>query len=103
MTPLVSVIIPPVRKRSEELTQQDIGAEADFAFIDGDHSYEAVRRDFECILPMLSARALVALHDSTSEEFPGVSRFIGEMLATGQWFLAGNAGSLTCIRRGPLP
>jgi len=95
--------IVPVRKRSEELTQQDIGAEVDFVFIDGEHSYEAVRRDFECILPMLSARALVAFHDSTYGEFPGVSRFIGETLARGQWFLAGNVGGLTCIRRGPLP
>jgi len=91
--------IVPVRKRSEELTQQDVGAEVDFVFIDGDHSYEAVHQDFECILPLLTARALVAFHDSTYDRFPGVSRFIGETLASGQWFIAGNVGSLTYIRR----
>jgi cephalosporin hydroxylase len=35
----------------------------DFLFIDGDHSYEGVRRDFELYSPLAAAGALVAFHD----------------------------------------
>lgn len=35
----------------------------DFAFIDGDHSYEGVRADWETYAPMVRPGGLVALHD----------------------------------------
>ena len=35
----------------------------DFIFIDGDHSYEGVRRDFELYKSMLSPRGYIAFHD----------------------------------------
>ena len=35
----------------------------DFLFLDGDHSYDGVRRDFENYAPLVSARGLIALHD----------------------------------------
>lgn len=91
--------IVPIRKRSSEVSFADVGDSVEFVFIDGDHSYSALRCDFECVEPMLTARAIVGFHDSTYDEFPGVSRFIGESLASGQWFIAGNVESLTWLRR----
>ena len=35
----------------------------DFIFIDGDHSYEGVKRDFELYKPLLSARGYIGFHD----------------------------------------
>jgi predicted O-methyltransferase YrrM len=45
------------------LSETLAGAEIDFLMIDGDHTYEGVRRDFELYSPLLSASGLVAFHD----------------------------------------
>ena len=39
------------------------GREVDFLMIDGDHSYEGVRRDFELYAPLVRDEGLVAFHD----------------------------------------
>jgi cephalosporin hydroxylase len=51
----------------------------DFLFIDGDHSYEGVRRDFELYAPFVRSGGIVALHDIASPIAPGVSRFWEEL------------------------
>ena len=38
----------------------------DFIFIDGDHSFEGLRGDWEAWSPLVAARGIVALHDSCS-------------------------------------
>ena len=35
----------------------------DFMFIDGDHTYEGVRKDFEMYAPLVRKNGLIALHD----------------------------------------
>lgn len=58
-----------LRKNSHKLQTlaqiQDIlrGNELDFLFIDGDHSYEGVRKDFEMYSPLVRAGGVVAFHD----------------------------------------
>lgn len=86
-----------VRKRSDQLVQDDVPAPVGLAFIDGDHSYASCIRDFETVVPFLHPNAIVAFHDATS--FAGVSRAIGENLATRRWCMAGNTQSLVWIRR----
>jgi predicted O-methyltransferase YrrM len=39
----------------------------DFLFVDGDHSYEGVKSDFDLFAPWLRPEALVAFHDTTWE------------------------------------
>ena len=45
---------------------QNGGAAFDFVFIDGDHTYEGLRDDWESWSPLIGARGIVALHDSRS-------------------------------------
>ncbi len=95
-TAAISTFITPVRKRSGELACADVGGPVQLAFIDADHSYAAVRGDFAKIRHWLAPDAVVAFHDASSWE--GVSRFVGELFASGEWRIAGNVDSLVWIR-----
>jgi predicted O-methyltransferase YrrM len=48
------------RKRVEEALD---GRTVDLLFIDGDHSYEGVRRDFEMYAPLVGHEGVIAFHD----------------------------------------
>ena len=85
-----------VRRKSEELSVDDISAQLDLVFIDGDHSYLAVKRDFECTSRWVSSDGIVVFHDSN---FKGVSRTIGEALASGEWEIGGHIVNLFWIKR----
>lgn len=39
------------------------GAKLDFLFIDGDHSYDGVKEDFQMYSPLVRSRGLIAFHD----------------------------------------
>jgi predicted O-methyltransferase YrrM len=57
--------------------------EADLVFIDGDHSYEGVKRDWETWSGRISKRGIAAFHDAVS--WPGVAKLIGEILDSGHF------------------
>jgi hypothetical protein len=73
--------------------KQDI--QIDFLFIDGDHSYEGVKTDFELYSKILSDQGIIAIHDTDKEyeksliisedakkdyhSFTGPSKFIEEL------------------------
>lgn len=44
----------------------------DFVFIDGDHTYEGVRRDYEMYSPLVKKGGIVAFHDIGKNEEGGV-------------------------------
>ncbi len=48
------------------------GKELDFLFIDGDHTYEGVKKDFEMYSPLVRKGGLIAFHDIVGHD-PGVS------------------------------
>jgi predicted O-methyltransferase YrrM len=47
----------------EEVKKILNGKELDFLFIDGDHSYEGVKKDFEMYLPLVRKGGIIAFHD----------------------------------------
>lgn len=57
------------------------GSQLDLLFIDGDHTYEGVKRDFEMYSPMVQAGGLVVFHDIVEIPGPefGVHRFWNEV------------------------
>jgi predicted O-methyltransferase YrrM len=66
-------------------------------FIDGDHSYEGARRDFERWSPLVRAGGTVLFHDAVDtggygNVYPGVARFVSEI--GGGWERRAGAGSI---------
>lgn len=62
--------------------QQTLGAPADFLFIDGDHTYNGVKRDFELYAPLVRGNGLIAFHDIVDgppEAVGGVPEFWREI------------------------
>jgi predicted O-methyltransferase YrrM len=86
-----------IRKRSVELTANDLRFPLELVFIDGDHSYDAVKADFETIRPWLADEAVVAFHDFVAYE--GVRRLVGEVLASGSFRPVGQVKNLCWIRK----
>ena len=52
--------------------------EIDFLFIDGDHFYESVKKDFDAWFPYLSSDGVLAFHDY-DEKHPEVVKFVDEV------------------------
>ena len=52
----------------------------DFCLIDGDHTYEGVRADYEKVLPHLRRGGVIVFQD-VSSHFPGVHAFVEELEA----------------------
>lgn len=93
----VAPLITAIRKRSDELTRDDLPLPVDLVFIDADHSYRAVKGDFEKVRGWVRDGGTIAFHDTIW--FEGVSRVLGEILSTGAWMLGGKADSLVWIRK----
>lgn len=86
-----------IRVDSMKLNLNEVGRRFDLAFIDGDHSYDSAKADFGSVSPCISDNGVVAFHDFSS--FQGVSRVVGEVLATGMWRLEGTVSNLLWIRK----
>ncbi len=90
--------ITMIRKRSEEIDYSDIKAPLSLVFIDGDHSYISVKKDFECVQKWLAEDGIIAFHDFSSIYYEGVTRVVGEALASGKWMIAGQVDRLVWIK-----
>jgi predicted O-methyltransferase YrrM len=94
-----------LRMRSDEAVR-DWSRPIDYLFIDGDHSYDAVRRDFEYWSPHVTPDGTVAFHDALTEapwmdESFGSAQFVGELIADaeGPWEQVDGVDSLAVFRR----
>lgn len=57
------------------------GTMLDLLFIDGDHTYDGVRQDYEMYRPLVRSGGMIAFHDIVHTHWPGcqVDRFWGEL------------------------
>ena len=51
----------------------------DFLFIDGDHSYEGVKKDFEMYSPLVRKGGIIAFHDIVPFGYPTLHKFWNEV------------------------
>lgn len=63
-------------------------------WIDGDHTYDGVRRDFEAWRVHLTDTTIIAFHDSTDQSL-GPYQLIGELTENGEYQVEGSCGSIT--------
>jgi predicted O-methyltransferase YrrM len=75
----------------------------DFLFIDGDHSYEGVRADWQGWTPHLAPGGHVALHDARIEADwtdanSGPTRLLAELRDDPAWQIVGEIDSLAVLR-----
>lgn len=67
-------------------------------WIDGDHSYAGVKRDFECWLPHVAEGACIAFDDSTDPEL-GPRILINELLASRKYEECLNVGKVSVLKK----
>ncbi|MEM8790677.1 MAG: class I SAM-dependent methyltransferase [Pseudomonadota bacterium] len=75
--PRMERIVTKVTANSGDDWTGNVGS-VDFSYIDGDHSYQAVRRDCLKVLSCASENHMMAF-DDYSTQFPGVVRFVEEL------------------------
>ncbi len=92
--------ITAIRKMSTALGPGDLPLPLHLVFIDADHSYAAVKADFEHIEAWLADDAIVAFHDTLAAK--GVTRLVGEIMARPDFCPAGHVNNLTWLRKIPV-
>ena len=77
----------------------------DLLFIDAFHTYDEVRADFYHFYPYLSDDAVIAFHDYSPYKpvFPGIQKFVDELLDSGEWLWEDYRGALISMRRAKSP
>jgi len=71
--------IPAVLDETKKILS---GHELDFLFIDGDHTYEGVKKDFEVYSPLVRKNGMISFHDIVPGPFQnvgGVPKFWNEV------------------------
>jgi Methyltransferase domain/Glycosyl transferase family 2 len=88
-------VVEPVVKRSYEVTWDKPIA---LLFIDGLHDYDNVSRDFHHFEPWVVAGGYIAFHDY-ADYYPGVVRFVDEVIALQQFEVVHHIESMFVIRK----
>jgi len=83
---------------SSEVVVKGWSEEVGLLWIDGDHRYEAVKRDFDCWTPFVSNGSSVALHDSIDPNL-GPSRMVAEAIASNRFRLADQVDLTTVLEK----
>ncbi len=65
-------------------------------WIDGDHSYDGVKRDFKCWLPNLHPSAVIAFDDATDPAL-GPRKLIDELIASGKFSEVASVGKVVVL------
>jgi predicted O-methyltransferase YrrM len=94
------------RHERSDVAVKDWSAPIDFLLIDGDHAYEAARRDWEDWSPHMAPDGVVAFHDAVVGTAPwmdesfGSARFVTELRERENgWQMVESADSLAVFKR----
>jgi predicted O-methyltransferase YrrM len=96
-----------IRQRSQDVGRCWDGGPVDLAFIDGDHSYEGCRDDWESWRDHVSPGGFVAFHDARASRpggsgAPGPTRVVDETFRTSSadgWMLSDEVDALVVVRK----
>ena len=92
-------VVEPIVMTSEQAAAH-MTAPIELLFIDGDHSFEAVRRDAELWLPRLMDGGTVMFHDVATAAYTGPRRIVQRMVCRNSRFHEiGRVGSMLVARR----
>jgi MMP 1-O-methyltransferase len=92
-------VVEPMVMTSEEAAAR-IAGPIELLFIDGDHSYEAVRRDAELWLPRVMDGGTVMFHDVATAAYTGPRRIVRRMVCRAPHFHGiARVGSMLVARR----
>lgn len=83
---------------SSECFAQSWSEPISLLWIDGDHSYAGVKRDFECWLPHLQTNATIALDDATDPSL-GPRKLIDELIQSNRFEEVEIVGKVVVIRQ----
>jgi hypothetical protein len=85
--------VTKLKGRSADMLKKIYRQRFDLIYIDGDHTYEAVKKDAELAWPLLRRGGLLIFDDYNNDEF-GVRQAVDE-------FLIATSGQPRCIMREP--
>jgi predicted O-methyltransferase YrrM len=83
---------------SSEFLSDDWPMPASMLYIDGDHRYESVKRDFECWRGKLAPNALVVFDDAANPS-TGPGQLSREIVNSGAFVLEPAIGKMVCLKR----
>ena len=89
-------LVPFIGVSSEVITpgwQQPVG----LLWIDGDHRYEGVARDYRCWRPHLTAGATIVFDDADKPDI-GPARLVGELVDAGEAAIVERFGKIVTLR-----
>jgi hypothetical protein len=67
-----------INVKSEKIHKLSLDTKIDIGFLDGSHTYRAVRREFNFIKQFQNSDSIV-IFDDVSEKYPGVKKFVYEL------------------------
>jgi hypothetical protein len=76
--------VHPIVKKSEDAVK-DWNRSIDFLWIDGDHRYKEVKKDFDLWSPFVRAGGIIAFHDSTSGDVQKLVLEVGKKVKQIGW------------------
>jgi glycosyltransferase involved in cell wall biosynthesis/predicted O-methyltransferase YrrM len=85
-----------IKSRTQDVSWSGLIA---LLLIDGLHDYASASGDFRHFEDSLAPGSLVAFHDY-ADYFPGVMRFVGELVDSGKYTCVQRVGTMVLLRRG---
>jgi len=83
---------------SSEVVSKGWSQPISLLWIDGDHSYEGTRRDFDCWAKFVIPTGFIAFHDSLDEKL-GPKKLIDEVLSSGQYQKLSQVDLITVLQK----